>query len=38
MNCAIGDRLFTDWLTLLKLEGRWQVISKVFHYEIRQEA
>lgn len=32
LHCAIGDRLFTDFLTLIKLEGRWQVISKVFHY------
>lgn len=33
LNCAIGDRFFTDWLTLVQLDGRWQVISKVFHYE-----
>jgi hypothetical protein len=30
--CVIGNRHFTDYLTLIKLEGRWQVISKVFHY------
>lgn len=35
LNCAIGDRFFTDWLTLVRLDGRWQVISKVFHYEQR---
>jgi hypothetical protein len=33
VRCAIAPRLFTDFLTLIKLEGRWQVISKVFHYE-----
>lgn len=32
LRCAIGTRLFTDFLTLIKLDGRWQVISKVFHY------
>ena len=32
LNCAMGDRVFTDWLTLVRLDGRWQVISKVFHY------
>jgi Putative lumazine-binding len=32
LHCAIGTRFFTDVLTLIKLEGRWQVISKVFHY------
>lgn len=35
LNCAIGDRFFTDWLTFIKLDGRWQVISKVFHHEPR---
>jgi hypothetical protein len=33
VRCAIGARLFTDFLTLVRLEGRWQIMSKVFHYE-----
>lgn len=33
LHCAIGTRFFTDCLTLILLDGRWQVISKVFHYE-----
>ncbi|MBN8632601.1 MAG: nuclear transport factor 2 family protein [Rhodobacterales bacterium] len=33
LRCAIGTRLFTDFLTLILLDGRWQVISKVFHYQ-----
>lgn len=33
-ECAIPPRFFTDFLTLVKLEGRWQIISKVFHYEL----
>jgi 4-oxalocrotonate tautomerase len=32
LRCAIGSRLFTDYLTFIRLDGRWQVISKVFHY------
>jgi Putative lumazine-binding len=32
-RCAIGGKLFTDCLTLIRLDGRWQIISKVFHYE-----
>ncbi len=32
LRCAIGSRMFTDCLTLIRLDGRWQVISKVFHY------
>ncbi|KJV09008.1 hypothetical protein VZ95_14135 [Elstera litoralis] len=33
VNCAIGAKYFTDLLTLIKLDGRWQIISKVFHAE-----
>ncbi len=33
LHCAIGTRLFTDFLTLIKFDGRWQIISKVFHFE-----
>lgn len=33
LRCAIAPRLFTDYLTFIRLDGRWQVISKVFHYE-----
>jgi Putative lumazine-binding len=32
LRCAIGTRHFTDFLTLIRLDGRWQVMSKVFHY------
>ncbi len=35
VNCAIGERFFTDLLTLVCLDGRWQIISKVFHYDLR---
>ena len=33
VNCSIGARYFTDFLSLIKTDGRWQIISKVFHYE-----
>jgi Putative lumazine-binding len=33
VRCRIGPRAFTDYLTLIRLEGRWQVISKVFHFD-----
>lgn len=36
VECAIGERHFTDLLTLICLDGRWQIISKVFHFDIRQ--
>ncbi|MGJ7902891.1 nuclear transport factor 2 family protein [Lysobacter sp. 1R34A] len=34
VECAIPPKRFTDLLTLIKLDGRWQIISKVFHYEL----
>ena len=33
VNCAIGDRYFTDFLSLVRLDGRWRIIAKVFHVE-----
>lgn len=36
-ECSIPPKFFTDFLTLVKLEGRWQIISKVFHYELKVE-
>jgi Putative lumazine-binding len=32
-ECSIPSKFFTDFLVLIKLEGRWQIVSKVFHYE-----
>jgi len=34
VECSIGDKFFTDFLTLIYVEGKWQIISKVFHYYI----
>ncbi|MCB5167961.1 nuclear transport factor 2 family protein [Streptomyces bambusae] len=33
VECAMGPRHYTDFLTLLLVDGRWQVIAKVFHFE-----
>jgi hypothetical protein len=35
LRCAIPPRYFTDLLSLLKIDGRWQVAQKVFRTEIR---
>lgn len=35
VECALGPKFFTDFLTLIMVEGRWQIISKVFHYDLR---
>jgi 4-oxalocrotonate tautomerase len=35
VNCAIGERYFTDLLSFVFVEGRWQIIAKVFHYDVQ---
>jgi hypothetical protein len=32
-ECRIGPKRFTDFLTFVRLGGRWQIIAKVFHYD-----
>lgn len=34
VNCAIGERFFTDFLTLIRTDEGWRIITKVFHYDI----
>jgi hypothetical protein len=33
VECAIEPKHFTDFLSLVFVEGRWQIMSKVFHYK-----
>ena len=35
LECQIPPRYFTDYLCLLKVEGRWVVAQKVFATEVR---
>lgn len=34
VECSIKTKFFTDFLTLIFVDKEWQIISKVFHYEI----
>ena len=34
---ALGHQRFTDYLTLVKVDGRWQIITKTFTYVARPE-
>jgi hypothetical protein len=36
LKCAIPPRFFTDQLSLLKIDGRWQIAQKVFVTEMRE--
>jgi hypothetical protein len=38
VQIALGEQLYTDFLNMLKLDGRWQIISKVFTGEPRPAA
>jgi hypothetical protein len=35
VHCQIPPRYFTDYLTLVKLEDGWRIVSKTFHTETR---
>jgi Putative lumazine-binding len=35
LRCQIPPRYFTDQLSLLKIDGRWQVAQKVYQTEVR---
>jgi hypothetical protein len=35
VNCAIPPKFFTDQLSMLKIDGRWQVAQKVFMTEVK---
>lgn len=35
VRCVIGEKHFIDLLTLVKDGGRWQILSKVFHFDLK---
>lgn len=37
VECSILPKHFTDLLTLILVDGRWQIISKVFHFELASD-
>ena len=36
LKCAIPPQFFTDQLSLLKIDGHWQIAQKVFMTEMRE--
>lgn len=36
VECSIGPKFFTDFLTFVFINERWQIISKVFHYDLQE--
>jgi hypothetical protein len=37
VECAIAPKSFVDLLTLVHVDGRWQIVSKVFHYDLAED-
>lgn len=37
VQIAIGQKLFTDYLNCIKIDGEWKIISKVFTYDLMEE-
>ena len=35
VRCTIGSRDFVDYLTLIRVEGHWRIISKIFQIKER---
>lgn len=36
VECRVLPKQFIDLLTLVKLDGRWRIIAKVFHYTLAE--
>ena len=36
LECSIHPRYFTDYLSLLKLNGGWRIVSKTFRADVRE--
>ena len=34
VRCSIGPKHFTDFLSVVHVGGRWQIIAKVFHLDL----
>jgi putative lumazine-binding protein len=35
VECTIGPKHFTDFLSLIHIGGRWQIIAKVYHFDLQ---
>jgi hypothetical protein len=34
VHCAIAPKRFTDLLTLVRVDGEWRILAKVFHFDL----
>ena len=36
VECAVPPKYFTDLLTMIKVDDKWQIINKTFHYMLHE--
>ena len=34
-ECAVGPKHFIDFLSFVRIDGAWRIISKVFHFDLK---
>jgi hypothetical protein len=34
VHCTIAPKRFTDLLTLVRVDGEWRILAKVFHFDL----
>lgn len=34
VRCSIGEKRFTDFLSLVRIDGDWKIVAKVFHFDL----
>lgn len=34
VHCTIAPKRFTDLLTLVRVDGQWRILAKVFHFDL----
>ncbi|MEX6632182.1 nuclear transport factor 2 family protein [Hyphococcus lacteus] len=37
LKCTMMGKHFTDFLSLIRTQNGWQIIAKVFHYDLKDE-
>lgn len=37
VQLSMGEKAFTDYLNLVRLDGQWRIIAKIFHFDIHPE-
>lgn len=36
VQSSIGNKFFTDFVSLVRLEGQWKIVAKVFDYVVKE--